>query len=30
MADESRGMVAFDGEVGPVEAYLARPGVEGP
>src|SRR5437763_11160898 len=30
MADESRGMVTYDGEVGTVQAYLARPRVEGP
>ena len=29
MADEARGMMTFEGEVGPVSAYVARPDVEG-
>src|SRR5579884_2512692 len=29
MADEARGMVTFEGEAGPVSAYVARPEVEG-
>lgn len=30
MKDESRGMITYDGEAGPVQTYLARPGIEGP
>src|SRR6266496_5353417 len=30
MVDESRGMVAYDGEAGPVQTYLARPSIEEP
>jgi carboxymethylenebutenolidase len=30
MINESRGMVAYDGEAGPVQTYLARPAVEEP
>ncbi len=30
MADESRGMMTYDGEAGPVQTYLARPRMEGP
>ncbi len=30
MVDESRGMVAYDGEAGPVQTYLTRPSGEEP
>jgi len=30
MTDESRGMMTYNGEAGPVQTYLARPGVKGP
>jgi carboxymethylenebutenolidase len=30
MTDESRGMMTYNGEAGPVQTYLARPSVEGP
>ena len=30
MTDASSGMMTYDGEAGPVQTYLARPGVEGP
>ncbi|HEY6539683.1 MAG TPA: dienelactone hydrolase family protein [Ktedonobacteraceae bacterium] len=30
MENEARGMIAFDGEAGPVQTYLARPSAEGP
>ncbi len=30
MADESRGMMTYDGEAGPVQTYLARPSVDRP
>ncbi len=30
MTDESRAMMTYNGEAGPVQTYLARPGAEGP